>query len=265
MNIRVLIKYWRTILTVAEMTLRQQMTDGFIIFTVLFQPIIIALLGLFMLKDKGPDAAIFVVVGSGLTGLWSSLLFISGSSIGRERWSGTLESLVAVPMPFEVIVFGKNLANVTQSLLSMVFGYFIAAYVFGYSLVIQQPLLFVASLLLSVVAFISFGLIIAPIFVMNPGVRAWQNAMEFPVYILCGFLFPVLLLPNWTIPVSYLLPPYWAARALHGTSTGGASLNEILFAWGMMLLFSLIDLIVASRLFKVMLYKVRVDATLGLE
>jgi ABC-2 type transport system permease protein len=265
MNVKVLIKYWRTILTVAEMTLRQQMTDGFIIFTVLFQPIIIAVLGLWMLKDKGGDAAMFVVVGSGLTGLWSSLLFISGGSINAERWSGTLESLVALPTPFEVIVFGKNLANVMQSLVSMVVGYFIAAFAFGYSLNIQQPLLFVVSLVLAVIAFISFGLIIAPIFVMNPGVRAWQNAMEFPVYVLCGFLFPIALLPGWTSPVSWLLPPYWAAVALHGTSTGGASLNQTLIAWGMMLLFSLIDLFISSRLFKLMLYKARADATLGME
>jgi len=265
MNVRVLIKYWRTILVVAEMTLRQQLTDGFIIFTVLFQPIIIALLGLWMLQGKGEDAAMFVVVGSGLTGLWSSLLFISGNSIGAERWSGTLEALVAIPTPFEVIVFGKNLANVTQSLASMVLGYFVAVFAFGYSLQIQQPLLFFVSIIFSVIAFISFGLIIAPIFVMNPGVRAWQNAMEFPVYVLCGFLFPIALLPGWTTPVSYLFPPYWAAVALHGTSTGGATLNATLFAWGMMLLFSIIDLLIASRLFKLMLFKARADATLGME
>ncbi|HET6596416.1 MAG TPA: hypothetical protein VFG81_12375, partial [Anaerolineales bacterium] len=89
MNVRTIAKYWRTILVVAEMTIRQQLMDGFILFTVLFQPIIIALLGLWMLKDKGADAAMFVVVGSGLTGLWSSLLFISGNSINNERWSGT--------------------------------------------------------------------------------------------------------------------------------------------------------------------------------
>jgi len=265
MSIRMLAKYWRTILVLAEMNIRQQMTDGFILFTVLFQPIIIALLGLWMLKDKGADAAMFVVVGSGLTGLWSSLLFISGNSINFERWTGTLETLVAIPTPFEVIVFGKNLANVIQSLLSMVLGYFVAVFAFGYSLNIQQPLLFTASILLAVIAFISFGLIIGPIFVMNPGVRAWQNAMEFPVYVLCGFLFPIALLPGWTTPVSYLLPPYWAAVALHGTSTGGASINQTLFAWGMLLLFSLIDLLIASRLFKLMLYKARADATLGME
>ncbi len=265
MKISTLVKYWRTILVVAEMNLRQQMTDSFVLFTVLFQPIIIALLGLWMLKDKGADAAVFVVVGSGLTGLWSSLLFISGNSINFERWTGTLEPLVAIPTPFEVIVFGKNLANVVQSLLSMVLGYFIAIFAFGYSLDIQQPWLFAVSVLLAVVAFISFGLIIAPIFVMNPGVRAWQNAMEFPVYVLCGFLFPIALLPGWTTPISYLLPPYWAAVALHGTSTGGASLNQTLFTWGMMLLFSLVDLLIASRLFKLMLYKARADATLGME
>jgi ABC-2 type transport system permease protein len=265
MNIRLIAKYWRTILVVAEMTLRHQITDGFILFTVLFQPIIIALLGLWMLKDKGGDAAMFVVVGSGLTGLWSSLLFISGNSINVERWIGTLESLVALPTPFEVIIFGKNLANVVQSLLSMVLGYLVAAFAFGYSLDVQQPWLFIVSIVLSVIAFISFGLIIAPIFVMNPGVQAWQNAMEFPVYVLCGFLFPIALLPGWTTPISYVLPPYWAAVALHGTSTGGASINQTLFAWAMMLLFSLIDLLIASRLFKLMLYKARADATLGME
>jgi ABC-type multidrug transport system permease subunit len=73
------------------------------------------------------------------------------------------------------------------------------------------------------------------------------------------------MLPGWTTPVSYLLPPYWAAVALHGTSTGGAPLNQTFFTWGMLLLFSLIDLLIASRLFKYMLYKVRADATLGLE
>ena len=265
MNPGLFLKYWRTILIVAEMNLRQMITDGFILFTVVFQPILIALLGLWMLKDKGPDAAMFVVVGSGLTGLWSSLLFISGNSINFERWTGTLESLVALPTPFEVIVIGKNLANVTQSLLSMVLGYFVAAFAFGYSLEIQQPVLFGVSVLLAVIAFISFGLIIAPIFVMNPGVRAWQNAMEFPVYVLCGFLFPIALLPGWTTPVSYLLPPYWAAVALHGTSTGGAAPNETFFAWGMLLVFSFIDLLIASRLFKKMLYKARADATLGME
>jgi ABC-2 type transport system permease protein len=265
MNFRNLFRYWRTVLTVAEVTLRHQMNDSFILFAIIVQPMIIAVLALFMLKDTATNAAMFVVVGSGLTGLWSSLLFISGNSINVERWQGTLETLVGVPTPFDVIVFGKNLANVLQSLLSMIVAYLLAALLFGYSLHMDQPLLFVVSLILSIFAFISFGLTIAPIFVMYREVQQWQNAMEYPVYILAGFLFPVLLLPNWTTPISYVLPPYWAAIALHGTSTTNAPLESILFAWGMMIVFSLIDLFIASRLFKFMLYKARVDATLDVQ
>jgi ABC-2 type transport system permease protein len=265
MNIKNLFRYWRTVLTVAEVTLRHQMNDSFILFAILVQPLIIAVLALFMLKDTAQNAAMFVVVGSGLTGLWSSLLFISGNSINNERWQGTLETLVGVPTPFDVIVFGKNLANVVQSLLSMIVAYLLAALFFGYSLHIDQPLLFFISLLLGVLAFISFGLIIAPIFVMYREVQQWQNAMEYPVYILAGFLFPVLLLPGWTTPISYLLPPYWAAIALHGTSTANAPIEQTLFAWGMMIVFSVIDLFIASRLFKFMLYKARVDATLDVQ
>ncbi len=265
MSFRTLVKYWRTVWIVAEMTIRQQLVDSFVLFTILFQPIIVALLGLWMLRGKGAEGAMFVVVGSGLTGLWSSLLFISGNSINIERWIGTLESIVAVPTPFEVIVFGKNLANILESLISMVLGYLVASLAFGYSLHIQQPGLFLISVVLGVFAFVSFGLALAPVFIMNPGVRAWQNGMEFPVYVLCGFMFPIALLPGWTTPISYVLSPYWAALALHGTSSGGASLSQTLFAWTMLVLFSILDLAVASLLLKRMLYKARADATLGLE
>jgi ABC-2 type transport system permease protein len=265
MNYKNIFKYWRTVLVVAEMSFRTLLVDGFALFAIIFQPMIIAILALFMLKEKGGDYAMFVVVGSGLTGLWSSLLFVSGNSINVERWIGTLETLIGMPTPFDVIVFGKNLANVFQSLLSMVCSYALAAWLFGYSLTLTQPLLFFITLFISMFAFICFGLTIAPVFVMYRNVQQWQNAMEFPVYILCGFLFPIALLPNWSTPVSYLLPPYWAAIALHGTSTAYLPFNQIAFAWGMMLLFSVMDLIIASQLFKIMLYKARVDATLDVD
>ena len=256
---------WRTVFIVAEMTFRQQVMDTFILFTVIVQPLIIAILALWMLRDTGGDYVMFVVVGSGLTGLWSSLLFVSGNSINIERWSGTLETLVGVPTAMEVIVFGKNLANVGQSLLSMTASYLLATILFGYNLYVDQPLLFVISLFLTIIAFISFGLVLAPIFVMNPSVAQWQNAMEFPIYILCGFLFPIAMLPNWTTPISYILPPYWAARALHGTSTGGYSLDEVLLSWGLMVFFSVIYFFISGRLFRLMLVKARKDATLDVE
>lgn len=265
MKVHKLRHYGRAVAAAFEMTLRQNVLDAFILFTALVQPLIIALLALWILRERGGDYAIFVVVGSGMTGLWSIVLFVSGNTIRWERRTGTLETLVGLPTPVPVIIFGKNLANVAQSLSSMVAAYFLASLLFGYPLRVAQPGLFVVSLAFTVVSFVSFGLIIAPVFIINPGVQGWQNAMEFPVYILSGFLFPIALLPGWTTPLSYLLAPYWAARALHGTSSGGASLSEVAFCWAMMLLFSLIYLFISSRLFRLMIRKACADATLGMQ
>ena len=64
------------------------------------------------------------------------------------------------------------------SLASMVVSYLLALVIFGYGLTISQPFLFAISLVLTVVAFVSFSLIIAPIFVMNPSVQQWQNGQN---------------------------------------------------------------------------------------
>ncbi|MGD8604581.1 MAG: ABC transporter permease [Anaerolineales bacterium] len=258
-------QYLRVVRLSFEMALRHSATDLFIIFGVVFQPLIVAVLGLYMLQGRGGDYAIFVVVGSGLTGLWTSLLFISGNSITQERWTGTLEMLVGVPTPLIVVVLGKNLAYVLQSFLSMVVAYILAAVLFGAQLQVSHPLFFAISILFTILAFVSFGLVIAPLFVMNPEVRRWQNGLEYPVYILSGFLFPILLLPGWTTPISKILAPYWAAQALHASTTGAPTLETMLGYWGIMLLYSLIYLAVSGTLFRRMLVRARREASLNMQ
>jgi ABC-2 type transport system permease protein len=255
-------KYFRVSALAFEMAFKQAATDAFILFGIFIQPLIIAMLGMYVLGDRGGNYAIFVVVGSGLTGLWTGLLFVSGNSITEERWTGTLEPLVGMPTPLPVIVIGKNTAYVLQSMGSMIVAYALAAIFFDYPLRVESPLLFSISIFLTILSFICFGLLIAPVFVMNPDLQRWQNGLEYPVYILGGFLFPILLLPVWTTPISYLLGPFWAARALHLSSSGPADLAEVTFSWGMMILFSLIYLVIGGILFRKMLAKARSQATL---
>ncbi len=255
----------RTIGLAAEMAMRYTATDGFVIFAVFLQPLIIAVLGLFMLRERGGDYGIFVVVGSGLTGIWSSLLFVSGSAITEERWTGTLETLVGVPTPLWVVVLGKNSAHVLQSLGSMVLAYVLASLMFGYPLTVAQPGLFGTSALFIVLSFVCFGLLLSPFFVVNADAHHFRNGLEYPVYILCGFLFPIALLPNWTTPLSYLLAPYWAARALHASAAGTASFPGLLMDWGMMVLLGALYVVASSWLFRRTLEKARRDATLGFQ
>jgi ABC-2 type transport system permease protein len=255
---------WNILVRAFEIEMRQNLTDGFVVFGILIQPLIVAFMALWMLKGKGADNAIFVVVGSGMTGLWTTLLFNGGNSITGERWNGTLEPLVASPASMRVVIYGKVLANVTQSLLSMIGSYLLISLVMGYPLTLAQPELFFISLLISVASLVSFGLILASFFILIPDFARMVNTLEFPIYILGGFLFPIALLPGWTTPLSYILTPYWAAVALHGAAQGTLEPLQIAGTWGIMALFSLIYILASGRLYRVILRKARTDATLDI-
>jgi ABC-2 type transport system permease protein len=233
-----------------EIELRQNLTDGFVLFGIVIQPLIVAFMALWMLKDKGPDYAIFVVVGSAMTGLWTTLLFNGGNSITSERWSGTLDFLVGAPSSLRIVVFGKGC-------------YTLISLAMGYPLTLSRPIFFLISIFLTVFAFVGFGVIIASLFILIPDFQRLQNTLEFPIYILCGFLFPIALLPGWTTPISYILSPYWAARSLHGSARGTLEINQIFISWALLIIFSVVYIIGSSALYRLVLRRARVDATLN--
>ncbi len=258
-------KYLYAIYAAFKMNFLSLVVDGFFIFATLLMPLIYALIAFGILRDKGANYGIFVAVGSGLAGLWSTLLFGSGNAITGERWSGTLELIAATPTPMWMIVFGKALGVILQSLLSMTASYVLGSLIFGYPLGIAQPLEFFVVLVTGLVSFIAFGLMLAPAFLINPQIQQFQNALEYPVYILCGFMFPIALLPFWTTPLSYILSPYWTARLLQAAAGGTLTWQELALGCAAILGLAVVYLVAASLLFRFVLKKARVDATLGLQ
>lgn len=255
----------RVIWIIFLMHLKQMAVDGFVIFIVVVQPLIVALAAIYMLRDSEGFRAIFVIVGSAMTGLWSGTLFFCTRNIDRERWSGTLEEIIGSPTHIRIVMLGKSLANVTLSLGSMLFSYPLAALVFGYAMTIAHPVLFIVSLILTVVALVSLGMLLTPFMAINPRSTAWNNTLEYPMYILGGFLFPTALLPAWTTPISYILAPYWAARALHASSSGGVPVDEIVLSWAFLISASAIYWLISTWLFRIVIRRAQEEATLGLQ
>ncbi len=252
----------RVIWIAGRMYLKQIAVDEMVLFGIALQPLFVALLAIYMLRGTPGFQAIYVIVGSAMTGLWSGTLFFNTNSILAERWSGSLEYLVGSPTHLATVVVGKSIVNVLLSLTSMLFCYPLAALVFGYPLAISEPAAFGISVILTVVALISLGMVIAPLMALRPGSEVWLNTLEFPMYIVGGFLFPVALLPAWTTPLSYALAPYWAARALHATSSGGASLEEVFLCWRMLIASSVIYWFLSAWLFRVVLRRTLIEASL---
>ena len=255
----------RVIWTVFRMHLKQVAVNSFVIIGVVVQPLIVALLAIYLLRDTEGFQAIYVIVGSAMGGLWTGTLFFSAFNIGAERRAGTLESIIGSPTHLATVIIGKTLANTVMSLSSMLFSYPMAGFLLGYRLTVAHPLLFIVSLLLTVVALISLGMVIAPFMAVNVGADVWTSVLEWPVYILGGFLFPITLLAAWTTPISYVLSPYWAARALHATSSGDVPLGDVFTSWVLLIGFCIVYWFISAWLFRVLLRRAREEATLGLQ
>ncbi|MHB8631977.1 MAG: ABC transporter permease [Candidatus Limnocylindria bacterium] len=248
----------------AELQFREVAINGFLLFGALVQPFFIGVMTMFMLRHRPDFDPVYVVVGAALSGLWSVLLFAGTGAISHERSLGTLELVVGSPASFVVLYGGKIAGTLAFSLVSVVFSYGIGAWLFGYPIRVADPPAFAASLVFALVALWATGMLFAPLGILWRAVGQFLGVLEYPIYALSGFLFPILLLPVWTLPVSYLLPPYWAAVALHGSASGTIDLAGLLGTWAVLLVTAAVLMLISRRLFDAVLYRARQAGSLAL-
>lgn len=254
----------RIVLMAAEVQARELATSGFMLFCVVFQPFFIGVTAMFMLRHRPDFDPMYVIVGTALTGLWSTLLFSGSGAIGHERWMGTLELLAASPTPLFLILGGKLIGTLVFSLLSLVLSFGIGALLFGYDVRIADPVGFAVSMLFSLASLWATGMLLAPLAILWRTVGRALTGLEYPVFALAGFLFPILLLPVWSLPISYALSPYWAAEALHGAARGELNLADLSRTWLFLLITGAIAIVAAHRLFEAVLTRARRAGTLAL-
>src|SRR5260221_7122989 len=93
--------------------------------------------------------------------------------------------------------------------------------VFGVPLHFAHPFLFAVALVVTVIALGLMGLVLASTFILYRYANALSNLLEYPVWIASGLVFSTSLLPTWTRPISWALPPYWGVIALRHAALGG--------------------------------------------
>lgn len=254
----------RVIRAAALVELRYLAVNRFMLFCLLVQPFFVAVTTMFMLRRGSQFDPTYVVVGAGLTGVWSLVLFNSNWAIGGERWQGTLEVTVGTPTSVMLVIAGKMLGTTLLSFASMVVCYVVGAWLFGYTLRVENPPAFLLSVLLGLGGMWASAMLIAPLGILWRWVGQIVNVFEYPVYMLGGFLFPVLLLPAWSTPASWALPPFWAATALHASSAGTAGGAGLTAVWAMLALTSIGATLLARPLFRLILRRATAQGTLAL-
>lgn len=248
----------------ALVEMRYIAANRFMLFVVLVQPFFVALTTMFMLRRGVVFDPTYVVIGATLTGMWSLALFNSNWAIGGERRQGTLEVVVGTPTSFLLVLSGKMLGTSLLSFASLVVCYTVVAWLFGYAVTVAEPWGFVPSVALTLGALWATSMLIAPLGILWRWVGSVLNMFEYPVYMLGGFLFPVVMLPTWSLPVSWALPPFWAATALHATGARSVETGQLVAVWSMLVLTSAAAVLVARLLFRVILRRALVGGSLAL-
>jgi ABC-2 type transport system permease protein len=81
---------------------------------------------------------------------------------------------------------------------------------------------------------------------------AWAlgNLFEYPVWLICGFLVPLSLLPGWVHPISWALAPTWGVRAIRQSALGGSPLPDLLLCLALGAVYVLIGVLVVETVLR---------------
>jgi ABC-2 type transport system permease protein len=207
-----------------------------------------------------PRTLIYASLGAAVMGMWSAVSTSAGSAMQRERWWGTLELLVAAPRHFSLVMLPATLGLATVGVYNLAATLLWGHFVFGIPLTITHPLLFALAIIATVLSFAGLGLLFAVSFVRFRAAWVLGNFFEYPVWLICGFLVPLALLPGWVSPISWVLAPTWGMNAIRESALGGTPLPDALLCLGLGACYVALAVLVTDRV----LYDARGRGTLSL-
>lgn len=244
------------------------LASEFFILTTFITPIIFATLAFFLFRLGGDQAGqqtlLYAALGSGMMGVWSTTLFGCGGAIAWQRWEGTLELLVNAPTRYELILAGQTFGAVILGFYGIATTLLWGVLLFGMPLQASFPLLLPFSLFAAILSLGALGMLIATTFVLYRHANALGNLLEYPIWLATGLLVPLVTLPFWVRPISWVLAPTWGMEAIRGAALG-ADIATPLIAIAMCVALAVVYYVGSRIALRYVLTKARRDATLSLQ
>ena len=232
-------------------------------FCLIANPILNTILLYEMYRNSGEENFMaYVVLGAGLMGLWTCICFSSAGDINRERYSGTLALIFAAPAGFPMIILGKIIGNTVMSLLTLGISLVTAVVLFRIPLMLKSPLYFLLALVVTVVSFVVISFAVSCILTLSRKTELYMNLIEIPLILLCGFVFPVTVLPKAITFISYALSPTYAVELLRMSVWG---VEDPVLYWqkfGIIIALTAFYTILSAILYRRIDRRVRIAATL---
>ena len=232
-------------------------------FCLIANPILNTILLYEMFRESGAtNYMAYVTLGAGLMGLWGCICFSSAGDINRERFSGTLALIFTAPAGFPTIILGKIIGNTIMSLLTMIISLMTSVIFFRIQLQLENPLFILIALFAAILSFIVISSVIACILTLSRKTELYMNCIEIPIILLCGFAFPVSVLPFGIRIVSYTLAPTYAVELMRMAVWGITDKAEFFEKLLVLMILTLIYAVISVFLYKKIDRSVRIAATL---
>jgi ABC-2 type transport system permease protein len=225
--------------------LRMRTLNLFIFGTIITQPVIFSAVGYFLARSAGRTSIDFLhtIIGSGVMGLWSTMLFSCFYDLRTDRREGTLEIFVGSPTSIFSILAIRAFTNVLLGSSSFLLALIFAMSVFGFSIPAGNLPYFIVSLLILFFAFWCLGIFLAHWPIVSRLSPLFINYLELPIAIITGFMFPVSLLPLWAQWLSRITPMSWAFNNLSMSIQPGLNVAGLAANWLITLGIALIYLV----------------------
>ncbi len=172
------------------------------------------LLGLLCwIYQKTPN--MFNLVGPALLGIFPFIIMFLITSVTtlRERSSGTLERLMALPMGKLDFILGYALTFGTLALIQAVLASMLAVHVYGLHIAGSEFVLLIVALMDALLG-VALGLFVSAFASTEFQAVQFLPAFILPQFLLCGLLVPLASLPGFLHGVARCLPLTYAVDAM---------------------------------------------------
>jgi len=215
------------------------------------------------LQPYGGNYFSFVLIGLAFSTYQSIGLTAFAQSIRQEQYMGTLEALLVTRVPIGHLLISSAAWDFLYASLQILVYFGVGIFVFGMVMSNVQFLSAIVFLILTLTAFMSFG-ILAAAFILrfkrgNPVTWLLVTLSE----LLGGVFFPVEILPPWLQKLAQFLPMSHALWGLRGALLTGQTLQELSLHAYALAGFTVVFLPMGIFLFNRALRSAQKDGSLG--
>ena len=184
-------------------------------------------LGWIASRSDDPFVVQYIAYGAFILTMWNQYLTAMGWVLAEELFEGTFALTVVTRTPVMIMVLGKSLATATFGLVYGVLAFITILVIAGQPLDTASASLLAAALVVAVMAILTTGFLLSPLFVLRRGGGGMLTGFLPIGTVFGGILFPVALLPTSLQYISKALPSSWAMQGIAASVRGGEPTSSV--------------------------------------